>query len=231
MKLLDRIARRYLRKRGCTVRDAPLPRGGVYALKTYANYDEYVRIQTEGNKRKIGKVWADEPTIGLICDYIRKVLPNAKKGLCHGSRNGAEVEWFKRNLGIHVQGTDISDTASQFGLTQWDFHEVNPEWEGQFDFIYTNSHDHAYDPKKAFATWIDQLAPGGKLFVEHHMVDHSRDAVSDLDPFGVDARLLPFVILQFAGGKFAVTDMFESYHDKEWGRGNVLIFVITRVSR
>jgi len=176
-------------------------------------------------------VWADEKTIDLICDYLRASNVPLRRGLCHGSRNGAEVRWFKERLGIDVIGTDISETASDFGLVQWDFHEANPEWVGQFDFIYTNSHDHAYDPRKAFNAWVDQLAPQGKLIIEH-TTGHAAEAVTELDPFGLDARLLPYVVLNFSEGKYAVVRILKPQHAKQNAKKGSLpiwVFIIARL--
>lgn len=227
MKFVEKLARNYLRKRGYSISECGAEdHDGDYRLVRYSSYDQYVSVQTEGNKRKINQVWADEATIDVICDYIRKTIPDVKRGLCHGSRNGTEVRWFSERLGIDVMGTDISDTASQFGLTQWDFHNENPAWEKAFDFVYTNSHDHAHDPKKAFTTWVGQLAAGGKLFIEHS-VGHAPAAVSTLDPFGIDPKLLPYAVLGFGDGKFAVTDVLKPDHKK--AGGPIWVFVIERV--
>ena len=47
------------------------------------------------NKKKIEKVWADEKTLKILSEYIKKILKSLKlKGLCHGSRNGFEQKCF-----------------------------------------------------------------------------------------------------------------------------------------
>lgn len=233
MNLIDRMARNYLRRRGFTIIDGSIAPSNDYTLIKYEDsagnfdYATYAAIQMEGNKRKIDQIWADEATIGFICDYLRATGSPISNGLCHGSRNGAEVRWFAEKLGIDVTGTDISDTATQYGLVQWDFHEPNPLWVGKFDFVYTNSHDHAYDPKKALGSWIEQLSPTGKLFLEH-TYNHTAAAVTKLDPFGVDPKLLPYVVLQFADGDYAVTRILYPPHTK---RGMAIsIFVLERTS-
>ncbi|NMG39155.1 hypothetical protein GRZ55_07870 [Chelativorans sp. ZYF759] len=227
---MDKLARKYLMRRGFSVSQIPADEGD-YALYRYESrgvfdYGRYKTIQEAGNKRKIGKVWADEVTIELICDRLRKSSATVRSGLCHGSRNGAEVRWFEKHLAADVVGTDISETASDHGLVQWDFHERREEWVGRFDFVYTNSHDHAYDPKKAFQTWVEQLAPGGRLIIEHSMA-HSPSGVNELDPFGVDPRILPYVLLEFGEGRFAVTDMIRPPHKK--AGTSIWVFFLTKV--
>ena len=235
-RLLERRMRSYLQKRGYAVSRYPSKNPTEdYYLYDYADasgkfdYEEYVRTQTEGNKRKITNVWADEKTIGFIADYITKSIPDARRGLCHGTRNGAEVQWFREQLGIDVTGTDISETAAQFPNTvQWDFHERNPEWIGAFDFVYTNSHDHAYDPQKAISAWVEQLAPGGALFIEH-TPEHSEAAATRLDPFGANPKVLPYLVLKWSQGKFAIQRVLEPPHKKPNGQ-DIWIFVVRRNS-
>ena len=231
MNLVEKLCRNYLRRRGYMVSRFPSD-DEDYLLRRYEDgrggfdYDRYVSVQTEGNRRKIENVWADEETIGVICDYLRSTGAPLRRGLCHGSRNGAEVRWFREKLGIEVVGTDISDTAGQFGLVQWDFHKAREDWVGRFDFIYTNSHDHAHDPRLAFSTWVDQLSETGVLLIEHTMA-HSPDGVSELDPFGVDPRVLPYVLLNFSEGRYAVTRILKPDHRK---RGSpIWVFVVRRL--
>lgn len=226
MKILEKAARNYLRNRGYAVPQGKSAEGDGYILaQVDDSYDQYVARQTKGNHDKIKNVWADEKTIDTICDYLKSGARPIRNGLCHGSRNGTEVRWFAEKLGVEITGTDISDTASQFGLVQWDFHKINPDWVGKFDFIYTNSHDHAHDPKTAFTTWVDQLAPGGKLLIEH-TIWHGAAGVTNLDPFGVEPRAMPYVVLTFGDGKFGVTRILRPGHQKR--ESDIWVFVIQK---
>ena len=46
------------------------------------------------------------------------------KGLCHGARNGFEVNIFNQNKNIKCIGTDISETAKIYkNLFVWDYHK------------------------------------------------------------------------------------------------------------
>ena len=77
------------------------------------------------------------------------MIDTVEFGICHGTRRGKEQEWFRKYLGCGVIGTEISDTVEQFPHTiEWDFHETKAEWINSADFIYSNSLDHSYDPKK-----------------------------------------------------------------------------------
>ena len=234
MRAIDQLLRSYLSRRGFSISRSITRQGdGDYFLHEYLDgkngfdYEQYKAVQVEGNKRKIHQVWTDRETIEAIAAFLRGTGMNLRRGLCHGSRNGTEVGWFRECLGIDVIGTDISDTATQFPhMVQWDFHDENPEWRGQFDFVYTNSHDHAYDPKKAMRAWVDQLTPDGVLILEHTMA-HSESRANELDPFGINPRNLPYVVLKFGEGRFCVTRILEPAHkrpkvDHTW------VFVIRR---
>jgi hypothetical protein len=233
MRALERLARNYLKLRGYRVPKAK-NRPDRYALFSYGNtdgsfdYERYRAIQERGNKQKVAEVWADEQTIQYIASYLKTVRPGLKHGLCHGVRRGTEQRWFAEQLGIDVLGTDISETARQFpNVVQWDFHDAKPEWIGAFDFVYTNAHDHAYDPKKALDAWIDQIDDDGAVFLEHTM-GHSDERTSEMDPFGIDPHVFPFVIVKWGAGKYAVTNILEPPHTKPNGY-KIWIFVVTKL--
>src|SRR5690606_1779504 len=111
----------------------------------------------------------DDATLARIAADL-KAHGLGRTGICHGARNGYEVEWFRRALGGEIIGTDISETATQFPHLQvWDFHNENADWAGKFDFVYTNSLDQAMDPQRALASWVKQLTPSGRIYIEHTM--------------------------------------------------------------
>lgn len=172
------------------------------------DYERYKAVQTEGNKRKITQVFADEANIAVISDYIRARM-TPKFGICHGTRRGVEQKWFSERLACEVIGTEISDTATQFANTiQWDFHEVKEEWLGRVDFIYSNSLDHSYDPALALDRWMSCLTPNGLCFIEHTSLHEARHS-SELDPFGADFDTMPTLVAQWAQGRYAVVDLLK----------------------
>jgi SAM-dependent methyltransferase len=158
-----------------------------------ASYEEYRATQNAGNLRKLDMIFAIERNIAHLAQYVAryaKARPGNGTGaplriLCHGSRNGAEVRWFKQHAaGAQVLGTDIADTATRFpDMVQWDFHDLKPEWVGAWDVVYSNSWDHAFDPERAFGNWVRCLAPDGLLLLEHSRF-HTPAYVTRLDPFG-----------------------------------------------
>ena len=103
-----------------------------------------------------------------VSDFVNKnIYKENINGLCHGSRNGFEQEFFNINIkNSKIIGTDISDTANTFkNSVVWDFHDIKDEWLNHFDFIYTNSLDQSYDPKKALTTWLGQIKINGYIYL------------------------------------------------------------------
>jgi SAM-dependent methyltransferase len=223
LKAARRLARSVLGK--------PADKGLLYQHDYGAGgYEAYRRAQIFHNKRKFDRVFADKLTLEVVADYLRSRRP--QRGICHGARNGWEVARLKELLGCEMIGTDISDTASSVpDMVQWDFHEVNPEWIGRFDFVYTNSLDQAFDPEKALAAWIGQLAPGGQLLVEHTMM-HGTAKKGEMDPFGAHPMLMPYLIFEWGRGKdgppYRLADIL--HVDPPERKGHVWLFVIEPVA-
>lgn len=196
------------------VRKSPIAKHTGFELYRYTkpdgtfDYERYKRVQTAGNKEKIGQVWAMEENIAFLSDYLTKHLGKVEFGLCHGTRQGKEQAWFKEYLKCDVLGTEISDTAEQFPDTiQWDFHEVKPEWVGAADFIYSNSFDHSYDPERCLKAWMSCVKRGGLCILEQSDAD---EFATELDPFGSDLTYLPYLVLTWGKGEFWVREIIEA---------------------
>lgn len=172
------------------------------------DYEKYKQTQIAGNKRKIENIWVLEENVEFLANYLKKSLDGIEFGLCHGTRRGKEQEWFRKYLDCEVIGTEISDTADQFPHTiQWDFHESKPEWKDAVDFIYSNSFDHSYDPQKCLREWVSCLKKGGVCILEH---TSGHEDATELDPFGADVGLMPYLILTWGAGDFCVTELLHA---------------------
>ena len=184
--------------------------GSGTALVAPPDLRTYRETQTAGNKRKIAQVFAVEANIACIAAYAEACAGPVRSVLCHGTRNGAELQWFGKCLPhARILGTDISDTANQFPNTvQWDFHERNPEWIGQFDLIYSNSWDHAHDPRRAFAAWLECLSARGLLVLEH-AVNHLPRRATPLDPFGATVGGLRKMLEQIDAPTWKVREVID----------------------
>jgi hypothetical protein len=177
-----------------------------YYLHNYESYEQYRDTQIAHNIRKLANVWADKSTLDLMCEELRKDRPNQLiiSGLCHGTRNGFEQNHISARHGFEAIGTDISETAKNFERSvHWDFHDVNPEWIGKFDFVYSNSLDQSWSPRSALVTWLNQLRPEGVLVIEHTDA-HGPGGASEMDPFGVKPRVMPYVLVQWFGTDISI---------------------------
>ena len=155
----------------------------------YDDYDEYVFEQTKANKRKLHWPFAGKDQV----QWIKTVKLHANKIICHGTRRGGEQQEFKLHYpNAYVIGTEISDTASQFEMTvQHDFAVQKKEWIKNFDILYSNAFDHSYNPDECIETWKNQLAWGGRMFLDWYGLANLDGMQGPRDP--VSASLENFV--------------------------------------
>jgi trans-aconitate methyltransferase len=176
-------------------------------IHNYLSDDDYRLAQERANLRKISKVWVRESTI----DAIVARVPAATGVICHGTRNGAEQQFFAaRYPGAEIIGTEIAKTATRFPMTvQWDFRKPNPNWFARFDILYSNSIDHTNEPQQTLCVWRDQLANGGTLVIEFaHDPENNRARSSD----PLEMSLAEIETL-FANSGLEIVDQIDERHD------------------
>ena len=154
----------------------------------YIDYNHYKKTQVAAFKRKESNSWVKRDYIDLLIPHIVEGKVASIKGLCHGTRNGREQQFFKasfqqRGIDAEVVGTEIAASASEkYPLTiAWDFHDVKEEWLNKMDFIYSNALDHSYKPKECITSWLSCLNDDGVCIIEwstSHRDSHL------IDPFG-----------------------------------------------
>lgn len=200
----------------------------IYQHDYKGGYKEYRKAQIEANRRKLDHVWADPQTLSAIADDLEH-RQLGRSGICHGARNGFEVEWFRDRLGSDIIGTDIAETARQFPhLEVWDFHQARDDWNERFDFVYTNSLDQAMEPARALKTWAKQIVPHGRIYIEHTMA-HSPLHANETDPFGAHPLVMPYLLFQWGRGDYELADIIE-IESKENNEFRVWVFVLTRIN-
>ena len=86
----------------------------------------------------------------------------------------------------------------------WDFHDRNPKWIENFDFVYTNSLDQAWKPFQAISCWLEQIKTNGLIIIEHSR-QHGVEGTSSMDPFGVLPEYMPYVIAEHYGNKVSIS--------------------------
>ena len=174
--------------------------GELVKIYKYKDYNEYKETQIHYNKKKIDKIWADEETLEKASIFLKENINSSIiKGLCHGSRNGFEQNFFNKKKEFEVIGTDISETAKDYkNSVIHDFHDENKEWLNNFDFVYSNSLDQSFDPKKALQTWLDQIKQSRFIIIEH-TDQHGVISSGKMDPFGVEANFFPYLLTEWFG--------------------------------
>jgi hypothetical protein len=174
-------------------------------IHRYKNYKDYVKQQVKKNAKQLHITWATPEEMEELSIYIKRHLPHASFGICHGAKHGWEARELQRRLDIKVIGTDIADTALRFdNMIKWDFHEVKPEWIGAVDFIYSNALDHSYDPTRALSQWLKCLKPTGLCFVEWSELHGEAHSTAD-DPFGASFEEYQELILR----NYSINDILE----------------------
>ena len=133
------------------------------------------------------------------------ISSNLIKGICHGSRNGFEQNFFnEKKDGFEVIGTDISETAKDYkNSIVHDFHDEKKEWLENFDFVYSNSLDQSFDPQKALNTWLKQIKLGRYVIIEHSD-QHGVVSSGKMDPFGVEANFFPYLLSEWFGHSISI---------------------------
>ena len=203
--------------------------GELVKIHKYNNYEEYKKTQVYFNKKKIDKVWADEKTLKTISDFLKSHISSANlHGLCHGSRNGFEQNFFNNEIkNSSIIGTDISETAINYqNSIVHDFHDEKVEWINNFDFVYTNSLDQSYDPKKALNVWLNQIKKDRYIIIEHSD-QHGVISAGKMDPFGIETNFFPYLLTEWFGHKISIKIIKGTKVNKS--NAPVFLFVIKKL--
>lgn len=134
-------------------------------LTKYASYEQYIESQRLTDKRKKLKPCLHPSEVSDNASWLRH-HGTIRWGMCHGARQGQEVDWFQKELPTsRVWGTDLFPKGHS-KVIEWDFSKPKPDWVGKFGFVYSNALDHAMDPLETLRCWFDQLTPSGHLLIQ-----------------------------------------------------------------
>jgi len=146
----------------------------------FPSQEAYVHAQLKTVRRRSGNVFFSDREVARAAAWLRSAGARVRSGICHGARNGLEVAEFSTHFPRAAWvGTDLfphsgkSAAYSPKGVevVKHDFSERKPEWVGVWDVVYSNSLDHARDPKAALSVWLEQLSPDGACFVQWTAAD------------------------------------------------------------
>ena len=135
-------------------------------LFDFKSYEQYLQAQYRTAMRKGKGPYFCPVEIDRIADHmISHGQDGELKGICHGARCGTEVNEFIRCFPqAAVYGTDLLPKNPT--VIKRDFSIPFRKWVGYFDFVYSNSLDHARYPDKTLAVWTSQLKSGGRMFLQ-----------------------------------------------------------------
>jgi hypothetical protein len=124
-------------------------------------YEEYKKAQIH----RAGVKWGSRTfwnNITYFNETVREALELAKavpsSMCCMGIRNGNDYTGFKEKPEFRncvVYGVDIHPDVEKVGSNCfcYDFAKLPKDWEKKFDWVYSNSIDHAYDVKETLKEW------------------------------------------------------------------------------
>tara|TARA_Y100000590_G_C15704191_1_gene1007950 strand:+ start:582 stop:1202 length:621 start_codon:yes stop_codon:yes gene_type:complete len=195
----------------------------------YNSYEEYVLYQIEAGTRKMNDQNTTEDEMVFVSGIIKDLIPNAKFGLCHGTRGGLEQLILIRELDIEVLGTEISPKAAdKFPHTiEWDFNKVKDEWINSVDFIYSNSFDHVFDPKEGLKTWMSCIKPSGFCILhwdKQHSDKYTRPKESD--PFGASLEEYKKLIEDCGFNVHEIREYTESTWRNKYAKNNPVQYIL-----
>tara|TARA_R100001163_G_C5067252_1_gene206238 strand:+ start:2388 stop:4079 length:1692 start_codon:yes stop_codon:yes gene_type:complete len=175
-------------------------------IKSFHDYNEYKQYQIESADKEI--IISNRECIELISDHIEDILgEDIKYGICHGSYFGHEQKFFSEELDCEVLGTDICQNVNKFDNNTiiWDYHEIKGEWIKKFDFIYSNSLDHSYDPFFCLEQWMKCLNENGICILEWTSI-HDVGAIKKQEPFKASLDRYKKIITE----KYELIDIIKS---------------------
>jgi SAM-dependent methyltransferase len=143
----------------------PAAEGEQLRRRDYSSYDEYVRHQ-QSKFQYLDLEEYDRNYQRVLGERLQKLtwLKQGATVLCLGARQGTEVKAFL-DLGCFAVGVDLMPGAGNRYVVQGDFHHLEFPAESA-DVVFTNSMDHAFDPKKMLGEISRVLKADGRLIVE-----------------------------------------------------------------
>jgi SAM-dependent methyltransferase len=139
--------------------------GEAFQQREYESYGEYVAHQ-QSKLQYLDLEEYDRKYRRVLGERLR-ALPTLKPGasvLCLGARQGTEVKAFL-DFGCFAVGIDLMPGAGNEYVVRGDFHHLQFATESA-DVVFTNSLDHAFDPKKMLGEVRRVLKADGRLIVE-----------------------------------------------------------------
>jgi hypothetical protein len=159
-----------------------------FIIVNFSDHDDYLKKQLSSSNKKSSEIWVTENQLNYLCEDIsNKFSEQHIEGLCHGVKNGYELDYIKEKVvDCNVTGTDIIET-NRTDIIQMDFHEEKKEWIGKFDFVYSNCLNHSDNHQECFELWMNYIKEGGYCYLHWSSPRHSLRQTTHEYPFGASA--------------------------------------------
>lgn len=123
-------------------------------------YAYYKKMQIHRSETKWGShaFWDNIIYFKNVVLEVQRIYGIPKSICCMGIRNGNEYKGFQETIGFKdtiIYGVDINPNVIKVGSNCFslDFSKLPMEWGKKFDWIYSNSLDHAFNVKEALIEW------------------------------------------------------------------------------
>lgn len=168
------------------------------------DYKKYLKLQVGRAENK----WARNPSddaqfrTKLLSDWdqIKDIVGDVENIICMGCRDGTELFEFRDFCrGAKILGIDVTENVNSIRVSKvhgvsvrvMDFSDLPKTWDNNFDLVYSNSLDHAYDPYATVKEW--HRVCKGHLFVQlaiqnkPNMIEHcfEESDIPELFPEGL----------------------------------------------
>lgn len=129
---------------------------------SYENYTEAQVAKLRGREDYV-RLKSERKLTDFLVDFIRfeGYIPSGCKILCLGARFGEEVRAF-RKIGYEAIGIDLWADEGDL-VVKGDWNDL--PWENEFDVIYTNSIDHAWNLETMIDQILKALKKKGKVII------------------------------------------------------------------
>lgn len=120
------------------------------------DYGKYKEVQKHRSGKKWGSLTFDELLFNETIMAGKEYIGKPGTIVCLGIRSGNEYNpMTKAYPEAEVYGVDIHPEVTKVGKNcfAYDFNKLPAEWQNKFDFIYSNSLDHAFNVGDTIKEW------------------------------------------------------------------------------
>lgn len=139
-------------------------------LILFKDNDHYLKAQRRTRRKRSGNApYFTSTEFKAIKSWLHFIIGvknrDVSEIICHGAFKGNEIDEFELLYpGAHIIGTDLAPESPD--VIEHDFRTEVGSWIGTYDILYSNSLDHADEPRACIRVWLDQLKDTGVAFIQ-----------------------------------------------------------------